>query len=205
MSQNSPNVALPTRTKSLAKAFSLLGWLGFWLQLLIGAIPFILMIYYFAFARSHNGPRNAVPFVEYLTIASLLMMVFTTFWSYRYTRLARRIADPALCPPAASLIKAAWTGIVASTIGILFSMVVVVVEVAHLLLYFLSAPQAGVPVIQTTGGGTASWVSAADIMSLMALVLCLFAEVIVLVFSLWLLFQSTLSSTAVEFAPTASN
>src|SRR5262249_27694006 len=164
------------------------------IQLLIGAIPFLLMLYFFVFARSPHGPRSGLPFVEYLTIASMLVMVFTAFWSYRYTRLGRRIADPALCPPAISLIKAAWTGIVASTIGILFSMVVAVVEVAHLLLYFLSAPQAGVPVIQTTGGGAASWVSAADIVSLMALILCLFAEVIVLVFSLWLLFQSTLSA-----------
>jgi hypothetical protein len=204
MSQHLNGVGLPARAKSLAKAFSFLGWLGFWLQVLIGSIPFLLMLYFFAFARSPNSPRSGLPFIQYLTVASMLVMVFTTFWSYRYTRLARRIADPKLCPPAASLVRASWTGVVASTVGILFSVVVTVFEVAHLLIYFLSAPQAGVPVIQTTGGSVASWVSAADIMSLMTLILCLFAEVIVLVFSQWLLFQSTLLAQSADVAEAAA-
>jgi hypothetical protein len=54
------------------------------------------------------------------------------------------------------------------------------------LIHFLRAPQAGVPVIQTTGGITASWVSAADMMSLVALIFGMFGEISVLTFSLWL-------------------
>jgi len=50
-----------------------------------------------------------------------------------------------------------------------------------------------VPVIQTTGGGQASWVPAADIMHLMALVVTTFGEFTVLALSLWLLFGTTLS------------
>ena len=76
----------------------------------------------------------------------------------------------------------------------MFSMVVILIEVAHLLIHFLRAPQAGVPVIQTTGGAPASWVSAVDILSLMVLILTLFAEVVVLTFSLWLLFRSNIES-----------
>jgi hypothetical protein len=44
-------------------------------------------------------------------------------------------------------------------------------------------------VIQTTGAGQASWVSAADMMNLLALVLTTFGEFTVLTFSLWLLFR----------------
>jgi len=73
-------------------------------------------------------------------------------------------------------------------------MLVILFEVAELLIYFLRAPQAGVPVIQTTGGGQASWVSAADIMHLMALVVTTFGEFTVLALSLWLLFRATLPS-----------
>jgi hypothetical protein len=46
-----------------------------------------------------------------------------------------------------------------------------------------------------------SWVSAADMVSLMALTLTLFAELFVLVFSLWLLFRLTLGSS--EFTPSS--
>jgi hypothetical protein len=96
-----------------------------------------------------------------------------------------------------ALNRAAWTGVVASTLGIVFSMLVMLVEVTQLLFYFLRAPQAGVPVIQTTGGGPASWVSAADIMSLMALILSLWAELVVLLFSLWLLFRTRVASAEI--------
>jgi hypothetical protein len=59
-------------------------------------------------------------------------------------------------------------------IGIVFSMFVMLFEVAHPLIYFLRAPQAGVPVIQTTGGGRATWVSAADVLNLLALIFIMF-------------------------------
>ncbi len=67
-------------------------------------------------------------------------------------------------------------------------------EVAQLLFYFLRAPQAGIPVIQTTSGGPASWVSAGDVLSLMGLIFTMLVEVVVLTLSLWLLFRATAES-----------
>jgi hypothetical protein len=46
--------------------------------------------------------------------------------------------------------KSAWIGVASSALGIAFSMLVILFEVAQLLIYFLRAPQAGVPRIQTT-------------------------------------------------------
>jgi hypothetical protein len=176
---------------SLASTFSRLGWTGFWVQIVVGAIPVILMGYSFAFAQSPSGPRAGLPIVEYLTMGSLAMLVFTTIWFYRYTRLAPRIAEEALRPTELQLARTVWTGLVASSVAILFTILVMFIEVAHLLFYFLSTPQGGVPVFQTTGAGPASWVSAVDMLSLMSMVLTLLAELVVLVFSLWLLFRVT--------------
>jgi len=131
--------------------------------------------------------------IEYLSVGSLLVLVFTTIWSYRYTRLAKRIDDPERRPSGPALQKTVWTGIVASTLGITFSMLVLLFEVFQLLFYMLRAPQAGVPVVQTTGG-PASWVSAADVVSILALVVATFVEIAVLVFSLWLLYRATRAS-----------
>ena len=72
-------------------------------------------------------------------------------------------------------------------------MLVMLAETALLLLYFLRAPQAGVPVIQTSGPEQATWISALDVMSLLALILIAFGEFVVLTFSLWLLFRTTLA------------
>jgi hypothetical protein len=131
------------------------------------------------------------------------MLLFTTFWSYRYTRVGRRISDPERRPAEASLIETVWTGVVATTAGMLFSMIAIVIETANLLFYFLKAPQAGIPVIQTSGAGSTHWVSTMDMLSLMALVLFLFAELIVLVFSLWLLFRLTFGAPEPSQAPVA--
>ena len=185
----------PSVSDSLANAFSRLGWAGFWIQIAIGIVPLTLIVYSFISGQSSGvGTRRGLLLVGYLTIAGFLVLIFTTVWSYRYTRLAQRISDSTLRPSVSLVQKAAWIGVASTALGVVFSMLVILFEVAQLLIYFLRAPQAGVPVIQTTGGGQASWVSAADIMHLMALVVTTFGEFTVLVFSLWLLFRTTLPS-----------
>jgi len=184
----------PTGGSSLAKAFTRLGWAGFWLQVVFGSLPILMMLYYFAFSHSVSTPRNGFPFIEYLTLADLLILAFTLVWSYRYTRLARQIADTQRRPPEAHVIRSVWIGLTAGAIGMLFSMILILIEAANLLFYFLKSPQAGVPVIQTSGIEAVHWVSSVDMLSLMALILTLFAEVVVLIFSLWLLFRTTLRS-----------
>jgi hypothetical protein len=185
----------PSSSDSLARAFSRLGWLGLWIQVAIGSIPLLLIIYSIVFGHSTDaGTRSRLLLIEYLTFASLLVLVFNTVWSYRYTRLAARIADSTRRPTDSVVQRTAWIGVAASALGIVFSMFVMLFEVAHLLIYFLRAPQAGVPVIQTTGGGRATWVSAADVLNLLALIFIMFGELAVLIFSLWLLFRTTLPS-----------
>jgi hypothetical protein len=185
----------PSANDSLARAFSRLGWLGFWMQVAVGAVPVVLILYSFIFGSARPaGTRSGFPLIQYLTIASLVVLAFTTVWFYRYTRLATRIGDPARRPSAASLQRTVWTGVMASTLGIVFSMLVMFFEVAQLLIYFLRAPQAGIPVVQTTAGGPTSWVSAADIFSLMALLLAMFVEIAVLIIGLWLLLRTTNAS-----------
>ncbi|MFB1490551.1 DUF3611 family protein, partial [Thiocapsa sp. C4-3m] len=99
---------------SLARSFLRLGWTGFWIQIVVGAIPIILMSYTFVFAQSPTGPRAGLPIVEYLTMGSLTILVFTTFWFYRYTRIAKQIAGPDPSPSEEDLAGTVWVGLVAS-------------------------------------------------------------------------------------------
>lgn len=174
---------------SLARAFSRLGWLGFWLQIAIGSIPVALLIYTLLFGDGVRT-RSGFSLIQYLTVGSLLVLAFTTVWFYRYTRLADQLARSDNRPPVSSLQRTAWIGVAASTVGIVFSAMVMMFEAVQLFIYFLRAPQAGIPVIQTTSGGPASWVSAADMLSLIGLVITMLVEVVVLSFSLWLLFRA---------------
>ncbi len=183
-----------TRGRSLARAFSRPGRAGFWLQAVFGSLTVAGMVYYFAFARPAPGSRGGLGFVEYLVIANLALLLLTTPWPCRYTRLARRIAAPKRWPPESSVAGTVWTDVLASTFGTFFSMVVMVIEAASLLYYFLKSPRAGIPVIPTSGAEAPHRVSSVDTVSLMALILTVCSELIVLVFSLWLLFRSTMGS-----------
>jgi hypothetical protein len=184
--------SMPSWGTNLSATFLRLGWIGFWVQVVLGAIPLTLTIYAFIFGRS--GTRSGLPLIEYLTITGLLILIFTTIWSFRYTRLAKKLADPQRRVTQDEVRRTTWIGVLGGTLGLVFSMLVMLAEVTQLLFYFLRAPQAGVPVIQT-GGATSSWVSAVDIMSLLALIVIMFGELVVLMFSLWLLFRTVIDTT----------
>jgi hypothetical protein len=179
-----------SRSESLAKAFSRWGWSGFWALVGMGALPLIIMLYTFVFSGTPSGSsRSGLPLVHFLSTLGLLLLVFLTVWFYRYTRIAKRIQDPARRPSESSLRRTVWTGVVATNLAILFSMLVLLFEVGMLLFYFLSAPQAGLPTVQTTTE-VASWVSAVDMMNLMSVILSLGGEIFALIFGLLLLFRT---------------
>jgi hypothetical protein len=180
-----------SKAESLGRTFTLLGWTGFWSQLVLGSIPLLVMLYVFLFSGSVINPRAGMPLVEYLSLADLLLLLFLIVWFYRYTRIAKSLADPATRPTESSLASRVWIGLAACSLGILFSLLVMLLEVGQLLFYFLAAPQAGIPAIQTTIGRSANWVSAVDLVSLLTLLLTLAAQVIALTLGLWLLFRTT--------------
>lgn len=181
----------PSRTETLAKAFSRWGRSGFWALLVMGALPLVIMVYTLVFTgRPSGSARSGLPLVQFFSTAGLLLLVFLTLWFHRYTRIATRLQDPAKRPSDASLRKTVWTGVVAASIAILFSMLVLLLEVGTLLFYFLSAPQAGLPTVQTTGAAVATWVSAVDMMNLLSVILTLGGEIFALIFGLLLLFRT---------------
>jgi hypothetical protein len=188
MPDNLTEYMQPSKTDSLAKAFLRLGWCGFWALVIMGAIPAIIMVYTFVFTgRPSGGSRSGLPFVQILSTVGFLLSLFIALWFYRYTRIARRIQDPASRPSESSLQRTVRTGLVATILAIFFSMLVLLFEVGTLLYYFLSAPQAGLATVQTTVDGLASWVSAIDMMNLMAVILTLGGDIFALIFGLLLL------------------
>lgn len=196
-----------SKIDGLAATFRRIGRIGFWAQVLLGAFPVILMLYVFTFTGNVSvpGTRAGLRMIEYLTVVNLLFLVFTTIWFFRYRGLASRIVDPTTRPSRDSLLRTVWIGLVATSLGAVASMVMLLLEVGQLLFYFLSAPQGGVPAIQAlpASGAAGSWVSAVDVASLMALLLTLSAEVLVMILGLWLLARTSRAALDAP-APTAA-
>lgn len=188
----------PSNPAKLAKRFSRLGWTGFWIQLVLIIIPVLLFIYLVFIASPDSAQRRGIDLSNYLSHGGLMVMVFTTFWFYRYTRLAGRIADPARRPTQAAVMRTLWIGLWASCLGILFSMLLLLGSVGRLLFALMTMPQTGIPVAAVGGGDPARTVSAIDATSMLSLLLMLSAEFIVLAFTLWLLFQVTRPSSVAD-------
>ncbi len=185
----------PSTIDGLASGFSRLGAAGLWAQLMMGAIPFAIMMYTLLFTSpSLPGGHSALPLVQYFSIVDLFLLVFIIFWFYRYTRIGKRIKASPARVSLNGIRRTVWIGLVATTLAILFSMIVLLFEVGNMLFHFLSAPQAGIPTVQTTVNGIANWVSAADMMSLLSLILTLAGEIFALIFGLLLLFRTLQAS-----------
>jgi hypothetical protein len=137
------------------------------------------------------GTGITFDFTDYLALTGLAVLVFTTSWSYRYARLGYRIEDPARRPRRSLVNRTLWIGLWASCVGICISLTLLMVEIVRLLILLLKAPQGGVPVIRTEATDRAYWVSAIDVVSLLAELCTLTGELVILGFTLWLLFRIT--------------
>ena len=188
----------PVKPERLSRQFSRLGWLGFWIQVVMLAIPVLLLIYVLFLRSPESAPRIGIDLSNYLSYGSLLVMVFTTFWFFRYTRVGKRIADPELRPTRASVEGTLWVGLWASGLGIAFSMALLFSAAGRLLFVLLANPQTGLMVAPGPGGDPVQSISAFDAISLATLLAILAAELILLAFSALLLFRTTRTSTADE-------
>ncbi|MGI9520428.1 MAG: DUF3611 family protein [Hyphomicrobiaceae bacterium] len=174
----------------LASQFSRFGWIGFWLQVALLVIP-ILILFYALFIRDRTTASAAgIDLYNYLSYGGLLVLVFTTFWFYRYTLLGGDIANGKQTLLHADVVQIVWIGIWASCAGIAFSMLLLIQTVGRMLFTLLATPQVGILVAPSAGGDPAFSVSAADALSLTMVVIVLAAELIVLGLSLWLLYRT---------------
>ena len=202
MSKNPKSPWKLSKPESLAQQFSRLGWIGFWMQVALIILPIILLLYVLFISSPESAQRKGIDLSNYLSYGSLLVMLFTIFWFYRYTRLAKRIPDPESRPAQSSVLRTLWIGLGASCLGILFSMILMTSAVLRILFVMLAMPQTGVP-FAAPGGDPSKTLSAFDAVSLTSLLFTLTAELVVLAFSLWLLFRVTRPSA--EIADTASS
>jgi hypothetical protein len=192
MSNNSVEHWQPPNPERLAKHFTRLGWLGFWIQLILLTIPVFLVIYALFFSSPESAQRKGIDLTHYLSYISLLLMVFTIFWLFRYTRMGKRIADPEQRPSQSGVMRMLWTGLLVSGLAVFDSLLLLMNAVGRMLFVLLATPQTGIALTPIAGeGNPRGTLSAIDAISLSTLVVLLTAELIVMGFTLWLIFKTT--------------
>jgi hypothetical protein len=151
----------------------------------------LLTIYVLLLRGADRGRVAGIDLRNYLSFGSLLVMLFTTYWFFRYIQLGNRIRDPTQYPPRPTVVTTLWVGLWAGCLGVVFSMLLLLAAAWRMLFVLLTNPQSGMLVAPNLGTSPTYSISAIDAVSLTLLIVGLGAELAVIGLTLWLLFKMT--------------
>ncbi|MFB2837688.1 DUF3611 family protein [Floridanema evergladense] len=186
LQSNSP----PPSVGRIAKEMRVIGWAGFWLQLFFGFIPVGFAIFFLFLPRNPNklGSSGSVAF--FFGYASLIALIFTLYWCFRYTRIGQKLTNPEIRPSRAEVIRTLSIGLIVNLAGMIFAVIVALYQVNGLLAKLLSLPQ-GSSTLLTPTQGTAVLarvpITPLQMMGLQAVICAIAAQIIGLIVALWLL------------------
>lgn len=104
-----PETAGPT-PQHIARSFRWLGWIGLWLQTLLGFVPLLVVVTTVLFGPGQQrSSRFSIGL--WLAIAALVILLFSIYWCFRYTRLAHQLERPDQRPPKAAVQRALRIGL----------------------------------------------------------------------------------------------
>jgi Protein of unknown function (DUF3611) len=116
MSDLEVNSSTPQTVKNIATQMRRVGWAGFWSQLILAVVSTAIFI--FAILISGNSANNPATGGSLLfSIGGLLGLYGSTFWSFNYMKIARKLKNPDLRPKKAETIQTIRFGIMLSAIG----------------------------------------------------------------------------------------
>ncbi|NDJ19092.1 DUF3611 family protein [Myxacorys almedinensis] len=113
-----------TTIREIASSFRLIGWISFWVQLVLTVVSSAILAFAAVSTRTAtNNPGTGVGVA--LTVGGILVLGFNMFWALtRYVAIGRRLKAPAVArPKKAEAVQALRTGLIASLIGILLALV----------------------------------------------------------------------------------
>ena len=79
--------------QKIGEAFRKIGWISFWIQIVLGVVSTIILVFASATFSRSNEPNPGSGLGFFFAIASLFSLYIATFWAFRYTRFGRTLKD----------------------------------------------------------------------------------------------------------------
>jgi Protein of unknown function (DUF3611) len=116
MSDSRIDGSTPQTVKKVATQLRRVGWVCFWLQLVLAIVS--TAIFVFAILMAGNSANNPATGGSLLfSLGGLFALYGSTFWSFRYMGIARQLKNPDLRPKKADTIQTIRLGILFGLIG----------------------------------------------------------------------------------------
>lgn len=95
MSNPSERPALPASAQRVAVALRRAGWICFWAQLVLAVISAIILFFAAVAAQTTGGGSTSAVTSGgfFFAVAGLLVLGFSTYQAYAYTRLSKRLRE----------------------------------------------------------------------------------------------------------------
>lgn len=133
-----------TKTQFVA-TFRLFSRFSFWIQLFLGAVSGIVLLFAMLGRNMSEQANNAgIGFGVFLAVVGLLLLCFRIFWDFRYRLLGRLLhaENSEVYPSKEHITHTLQIGLVSSLVGVLIAFVASEETVAVVLAKTLSQPQA---------------------------------------------------------------
>ena len=178
----------PSSLQAIAKAFRIIGWVGFWVQLVLGVVSGIILLVFAIFGQraGTSGNNPGTGFGVFLAICGLVCLGVSIYLAFRITRLGNQLqsSNPVNRPRKIETIQVLRLGIVVNLVGILLTLLGAQAIIGTFAARAISQPQT--PLLVPQQGNTA-WITGLDMFAIQANTNIVFAHFAGLVASLWLL------------------
>lgn len=174
--------SLPPAIRRIARNFRIAGWVGLWVQAVVGVLSSIL---FFIFVLEE--PNNSVKASASLFLTPALIAVgIGAFWSFRYVLFGRKLSNrnPDLRPKPKDAVRIVRIGLTIALVGQALAIMSGESIVAPLL--FKGLNRGRMTVDSQTGQFVTGLISAGDILPLFAAINTTFTHFAGLCVSLWL-------------------
>ncbi len=190
---NSPKSQVNASTSQhLSPAFLRLGWIGFFVQTLLGLIPILVVIIY-ALAKWGQPAAGRLSVGLGLALTCLIMLIFSIYWCFRYTKLARRLKRQNSRLTYATMVRDLKLGLF-TNIGVMaISVLIALIRVGELTFKLLTLPQGATVIapnqIGTTLAVPGALVTPSSLIAIQATLNVIAAGLVGIIIALQLLFR----------------
>lgn len=161
-----------------------LGWVGLILQAVLGFIPLLVVI-----TRIFTGQQiGRFGGGVWLAIVCLLVLLFSIYWCFRYTRIAARLAQPDRRPSKSAVQRSLKLGLLSNLAILALATLIALWQVSAMTLRLLAVPQGATVIAPNAAVPSAALITPSNMIAVYAMVSTIAAGLVGLMVALLLIY-----------------
>jgi hypothetical protein len=126
MRDKSDSQSPPSALQQIAVTFRLAGWIGFWIQLVLGVVSTLVLLLFSIFSQRGGSPSNnpGTGFGIFLAVCGLITLGAGIYCAFRYTRIGNQLqsSNPNNRPRKSETIQVLRLGLMVNLVGMLLTL-----------------------------------------------------------------------------------